>query len=56
MPFLEISITRNTYSYFDCLAHTLHPNKSETFKVEILDYQTMKDDHGYVQSVKLRLV
>jgi hypothetical protein len=49
MPFIETPITRNKYSYFDCLAETLHPTKLETFKVEILDYQTMKDDHGYVQ-------
>jgi hypothetical protein len=49
MSFIETPITRNKYSYFDCLAQTLHPTKSETFKVEILDYQTMKDDHGYVQ-------
>jgi hypothetical protein len=49
MPFLESSITRNTYSYFDWLAQTLYPTKSETFKVEILDYQPMKDDHGYLQ-------
>ena len=49
MPFLEIPITRNKYWYFDCLAQTLHTNNPETFKVEILDYQTMKDDHGYVQ-------
>ena len=49
MPFLETPITRNQYWYFDMLASTIHPNKQETFKVEILDYETMGDDHGYVQ-------
>jgi len=49
MPFIETPITRNKYWYFDFLAQSLYQNSHETFKVEILDYETMGDDHGYVQ-------